>query len=164
MLCTVHQTLLWYKQIECISGQTKGADKECLHAQTFRHADISSGGKSFSIRSWVNWVSDVCMETCKKNMIGPPATWQCDLSQDPRKEVFQASGGLLMSCACALCLFHFHFCFEKLQFCFYISFLILFNTWFRLQRCNATINRWTDYCNNREIIVVIIGCLKNIAK
>ena len=33
-----------------------------------------------------------------------------------------------------------------------------------LQRCIATINRWTDYCNNREIIVVIIGCLKNIAK
>ena len=26
----------------------------------------------------------------------------------------------------------------------------------RLQRCIATINRWTDYCNNREIIVVII--------
>ena len=24
---------------------------------------------------------------------------------------------------------------------------------FRLQRCIATINRWTDYCNNREIIV-----------
>ena len=23
----------------------------------------------------------------------------------------------------------------------------------RLQRCIATINRWTDYCNNREIIV-----------
>ena len=34
----------------------------------------------------------------------------------------------------------------------------------RLQRCIATINRWTDYCNNREIIVVIIGCLKKIAK
>ena len=34
----------------------------------------------------------------------------------------------------------------------------------RLRRCIATINRWTDYCNNREIIVVIIGCLKNIAK
>ena len=26
----------------------------------------------------------------------------------------------------------------------------------RLRRCIATINRWTDYCNNREIIVVII--------
>ena len=24
---------------------------------------------------------------------------------------------------------------------------------FRLQRCIATINLWTDYCNNREIIV-----------
>ena len=34
----------------------------------------------------------------------------------------------------------------------------------RLQRCIAMINRWTDYCNNREIIVVIIGCLKNITK
>ena len=27
---------------------------------------------------------------------------------------------------------------------------------YRLRRCIATINRWTDYCNNREIIVVII--------
>ena len=35
---------------------------------------------------------------------------------------------------------------------------------YRLQPCIATINRWTDYCNNREKIVVIIGCLKNIAK
>ena len=26
----------------------------------------------------------------------------------------------------------------------------------RLRQCIATINRWTDYCNNREIIVVII--------
>ena len=26
----------------------------------------------------------------------------------------------------------------------------------RLRRCIATINRWTDYCINREIIVVII--------
>ena len=26
----------------------------------------------------------------------------------------------------------------------------------RLRRCIATINRWTDYCNNREIIIVII--------
>ena len=24
--------------------------------------------------------------------------------------------------------------------------------WSRLRRCIATINRWTDYCNNREII------------
>ena len=24
---------------------------------------------------------------------------------------------------------------------------------YRLRRCIATINRWTDYCNNREIIV-----------
>ena len=36
--------------------------------------------------------------------------------------------------------------------------------WYRLRRCIATINRWTDYCNNREIIIVIIGCLKKIAK
>ena len=28
--------------------------------------------------------------------------------------------------------------------------------WIRLQRCIATINCWTDYCNNREIIVVRI--------
>ena len=32
----------------------------------------------------------------------------------------------------------------------------------RLQRCIATINRWTDYCNNREIIV--ISCLKKHRK
>ena len=34
----------------------------------------------------------------------------------------------------------------------------------RLRRCIATINRWTDYCNNREIIIVIIGCLKKTSQ
>ena len=29
----------------------------------------------------------------------------------------------------------------------------LYSVQSRLQRCITTINRWTDYCNNREIIV-----------
>ena len=33
---------------------------------------------------------------------------------------------------------------------------LFMNLKYRLRQCIATINRWTDYCNNREIIVVII--------
>ena len=58
-------------------------------------------------------------------------------------------------------------CIEEIKQKFWINLGVgiwLFLRLTRLQRYIATINCWTDYCNNREIIVVIIGCLKKIAK
>ena len=83
-------------------------------------------------------------------MIGLSATWQCDLSQAPRKEMFQASGGLLMSCACALCLFHFHFRFEKLQFCFLHLFLDSFLSSPRAESARAFTGRRNSHSGRGE--------------